>query len=157
MSSDNPTLAAANESTGIEPLNTQPTSPQPPKQQPTGNEIPSSLTTLPSGSEPFVFPLDHSNQTVSALPSANTFEELVKAKIRPPSPARAEEVEVQAWKAGMGTEYADIVDKVRNVVEGGQVKVYKVGTGLGKGEYYVAGLDLDGGRILGVRVMGLEG
>ena len=161
MSSDNPTLAAANESTGLEPLNAQPNSPQPSKQQPTGDEIPSSLTSLPSGFEPFVFPLDlgsrtKSNQTVSALPSANVFEELVKAKIRPPGPARAEEVEVKAWKAETGTEYADIVDKVRDVVEGGQVKVYKVGTGLGKGEYYVAGLDLDGGRILGVRVMGLE-
>ena len=162
MSSDNPTLAAANESTGLEPLNAQPTSPQPPKQHPTGDEIPSSLNTLPSGFEPFVFPLDlgsrtKSNQTVSALPSANAFEDLVKAKIRPPGPARAEEVEVEVWKAEMGTEYADIVDKVGNVVEGGQVKVYKVSTGLGKGEYYVAGLDLDGERILGVRVTGLDG
>ena len=161
MSSDNPTLAAANESTGLEPLNAQPTSPQPPKQQPTGDEIPSSLTNLPSGFEPFVFPLDlgsrtKSNQTVSALPSANAFEDLVKAKIRPPGPARAEEVEVNGWKAEMGAKYGDIVDKVMNVVEGGQVKVYKVVTGLGKGEYYVAGLDLDGERILGVRVPGLD-
>ena len=66
-------------------------------------------------------------------------------------------MEVQAWEAEMGTEYADMVDKVRNVVEGGQLKVYKVGTGVGKREYYVAGLDLDGERILGVRVTGLEG
>ena len=64
---------------------------------------------------------------------------------------------MEAWKAEMGPEYANIVDKVRNVVEGGQVKVYKVGTGLGKGEFYVAGLDLDGERILGVRVTGLDG
>ena len=162
MTSDNPTLAAANESTGLEPLNAQPTSPQPPKQHPTGDEIPSSLTSLPTGFEPFVFPLDlgsrtKSSQTVSALPSANAFKDLVKAKIRPPGPARAEEVDVKAWEAEMGSEYADIVDKVRNAVEGGQVKVYKVGTGLGKGEYYVAGLDLDGERILGVRVTSLDG
>ena len=64
---------------------------------------------------------------------------------------------MRAWEAEMGAEYADIVNKVRNAVEGGQVKVYKVGTGLGKGEYYVAGLDLDGERILGVRVTGLDG
>ena len=31
MADANPTLAAANESTGIEPLNAQRTSPQPPK------------------------------------------------------------------------------------------------------------------------------
>ena len=162
MSSDNPTLAAANESTGLEPLNAQPTSPQPPKKQPTGDEIPSFLTSLPSGFELFVFPLDlgsrtKSNQTVSALPSANAFEDLVRAKIRPPGPARVEEVDVEAWKAETGSENADIVDKVRDVVEGEQVKVYKVVTGLGKGEYYVAGLDLDGERILGVRVTGLDG
>ena len=162
MASDNPTLAAANESTGLEPLNAQPTSPQPPKQHPTGDEIPPSLTSLPTGCEPFVFPLDlgsrtKSNQTVSTLPSANAFEDLVKAKIRPPGPARAEEVEVKAWEAEMGAETADIVDKVRNAVDWGQVKIYKVGTGLGKGEYYVAGLDLDGERILGARVTSLDG
>lgn len=64
---------------------------------------------------------------------------------------------MKAWEAERGAEYVDIVDKVRSAVDGGQVKVYKVGTGLGKGEYYVAGLDLDGERILGVRVMSLDG
>lgn len=162
MTGDNPTLAAANEATGIEPLNTQPTSPQPPKQHPTGDEIPSSLTSLPSQFEPFVFPLDlgsrnKSSQSISSLPSANEFEDLVKAKIRPPGPARAEEVEIETWKAQSGAEYADVVDKIKEVVEGGQVKAYKVATGLGKGEFYLAGLDLDGERILGVRVKGLDG
>ena len=57
----------------------------------------------------------------------------------------------------MGAEHADIVNKVRDAVEGGQVKVYKVSTGLGKGEHYVAGLDSDEERILGVRVTGLNG
>lgn len=33
----------------------------------------------------------------------------------------------------MGAEYADVVDEARNVVESRQVKVYKVDTGLGKG------------------------
>ena len=78
----------------------------------------------------------------------------MKAKTRPPGPTRAEEVELEGT---MGVEYADLVDKVGNAVEGGQVKTYKVHTGLGKGEFYVMGLDLDGERILGVRVKGLEG
>ena len=138
MAGDNPTLAAANEPTGIEPLNAQPTEPQPPKQHPTGDKIPASLTSLPSGFEHVVFPFGHgsrtkSNQTVSSLPSADQSEDLVKAKVRPPGPARPKEVEVESWKAQLGAEYADVWDKVRNVVEGRRVEVYKVATGLGRG------------------------
>lgn len=45
-----------------------------------------------------------------------------------------------------------MVNKIRNAVESRQIKVSKMDTGLGKGEYYVVGLNLDGERILGVRV-----
>jgi len=34
------------------------------------------------------------------------------------------------------------------------VKGYRVETGVGKGEVYVVGLDLDGERLVGVRVLG---
>ena len=44
-----------------------------------------------------------------------------------------EEVEAQSWKAKLGAEYADVVDEARNVVESGQVEIYKVDTGLGRG------------------------
>lgn len=44
-----------------------------------------------------------------------------------------EEVEVQSWKAKLGAEYAGVVDEAGNVVESRQVEVYKVDTGLGKG------------------------
>ena len=81
----------------------------------------------------------------------------MKAKIWSPGPARAEEVEAEYWKAQSGAEYADVVDMVSNVMESRQVKVYKVDTWLGKGKYYVAGLELVGKSILGVRVTGLDG
>lgn len=108
-----------------------------------------------------VFPLDlgsrtRSNQTVSSLLSANQFEDLVKAQIRPPGPARAEEVEVESWEEQLGAEYADVVDQVRDAVKSRQINVHKVVSGLGKGEYYAVGLDLDGERILGVRMKGLN-
>ena len=162
MARDNPTLAAANESTGIEPLNTQPNEPQPPKQQVTKDEIPASLASLPPGFEPVVFPLDlgrqkKTSQSVSTLPSANEFEDLVKAKTRPPGPTRAEEVDIESWKGKSGAVRADVVDAVRIAVDGQQVKIYQVKTGLGKGEFYVAGLDLDGERILSVRLPDLAG
>ena len=156
--SGNPTLDAANEATGSAPLNSGPTEPQVPNEQPTGDEIPASLSSLPSGVEAVVLPLDtgsgtKNNQSVSSLPKANEFEDLLKAKIRPEGPSRAEEVDVQS----LGSKYTDLVEKVKNAVEGGQVKVYKVETGVGKGEYYVAGLDIDGERIVAVRVQGLDG
>jgi len=162
MAGDNPTLAAANEATGTEPLNSQPSEPQPPKEQSTGAEVPAALNSLPSALEPVVFPLDlgsrtKNNQTVSSLPSASEFEDLVKATIRPPGPSRAEEVDIESWKAQLGAQYADVVDKVSSVVESRHVKVYKVDTGVGKAEYYVVGLDVDGERIVGVRAIGLEG
>lgn len=156
----NPTVEAANEATGAEPLNQSPTEPQPPKQQPSRNEIPSSLTALPPECEPVVFPLHldsraDSNQAVSTLPNARKFEDLVKAEVRPAGPARAEEVEMEAWRTVAGGMHEDVVGAVRKAVDGGAVKVYKVETGKNKAEYFVIGLDLDGERMLGVRITGL--
>ncbi|KAL6719495.1 hypothetical protein ACLMJK_003735 [Lecanora helva] len=153
MAGDNPTLAAANESTGLEPLNAQPKSPQPPKQDTSADSIPTPLTYLPSQYKPIMFPLDlgsrtSNNQSISSLPSANQFEDLVKAKILPPGPTRAEEVSVGT----ISDSYADALDAVRDVVDDRQVKVYKVETGVQKGEYYIVGLHLKSERIIGVRV-----
>jgi hypothetical protein len=154
MSSGNPTLDAANESTGIEPLNSGPTEPQLPKQDvEPGYETPSALASLPPGYEFVSFPLDllskkKNNQTVSSLPSASKFEDLVRAKITPAGPARAEEVGLD----GVGNEQKEMVDKVRTAVGGGDVKAYEVETGVGKGELYIVGLDVDGERIVGVRI-----
>lgn len=157
MATDNPTLAAANESTGLEPLNAQPSSPQPPKQDTSSDTIPASLNSLPQGFEPLILPLDlgsrtSNNQSVSSLPTANQFEDLVKVKTRPPGPTRAEEVSEEQ----LGAEYPDVVRKVRDAVGSRQVKVYRVETGVGKGEYYIVGLDLNGERLIGVKAAGLS-
>ena len=152
MASGNPTVDAANESTGIEPLNATPNEPQPPNQA--ADTIPASLASLPSGCEPVIFPLDasasgkSSNQNVSSLPSAAQFEDLVKAQIRPPGPARAEEVDYQS----LGMEHREIMEKVVDAVQGAEVKVYKLEVGKGKSEWYLAGLDGDGERIVAVRM-----
>ncbi|KAI9668281.1 MAG: hypothetical protein M1821_001101 [Bathelium mastoideum] len=155
MASGNPTLDAAEASTGTEPLNAQPTSPQSPNlATPSTSHIPTSLSSLPSGYDPLILPLDlgsrtSSSQSVSSLPSANAFEDLLHAKVRPPGPARAEEVGLDVE----GNKFAKVVDMVREEVDSEQVKVYKVEVGVRKAEYYIAGLDLRGGRIVAVRAV----
>ena len=159
MADPNPTLAAANESTGMEPLNAQPTSPQPPKQDTSLDTLPASLSSLTSGFEPVMFPLDlgsrtKSSQSVSSLPPANQFEDLVKVKTRPPGPIRAEEVDLETLKSELGVDGADVLEKIGAAVDRGEIGGYKVNTGVGKGELYVIGLDLDGERLVGVCVKG---
>lgn len=158
MASGNPTLDAANEATGVEPLNTGPNVPQIPQEPPAKDDnIPASLKSLPSGCEVVVFPLSlqekaDSNDNVASLPHARQFEDFVQAKIRPAGPARAEVMETRAWQ----DKYSDILGKVREAVDGGEVKFYRIQTGKDKAEGYIVGLDLDGERMLGVRILGLE-
>lgn len=116
---------------------------------------------LPQNSTAHIFPLSLSpklddNQNVSTLPSSSGFEELVQAGIRPPGPSRAEEVSLEQWGSMSGAEYADLPMKMQKAVGEGDVKVYKLVAGVGKEEYYIAGLDADGERILVVRVSGLK-
>lgn len=159
MADANPTLAAANESTGMEPLNTQPTSPLAPKQDTSLDTLPASLNSLPSGFEPVIFPLDlgsrtKSSQTVSSFPTANQFEDLVKVKTRPPGPTRAEEVDLETLNRDLGAKGADIVEKIRTAVDRGKIGGYKVNTKVGKAELYIMGLDLDKERLVGISIKG---
>lgn len=162
MASGNPTLDAAEAGTGIEPLNAGPKEPQPLKQEPGRDTIPSSLSSLPPNSAALTLPLSTSSkldthQNTSSLPSASGFEDLVKAEVRPPGPARAEDVGLEEWGRVAGAEYAELVMRVQEAVGGEEVKVYKVVAGVGKAEWYVAGLDVEGERIVAVRVTGLNG
>ena len=97
--SDNPTVAAANESTGVEPLNAGPTKPQQPQHEPIDDQIPSALSSLPDGCEAVVFPFalleskkESRNETqpnsISSLPSASQFENLVKVRSSGPQERR---------------------------------------------------------------------
>ena len=155
MAKGNPTLAAANESTGLEPLNATPHDPVPPN-EPSSNEPPPPLTSLPTGFQSINLPLDLGSRTksslsVSSLPSANEFEDLIRAKTRPPGPVRAEELDVEIAKQELGSDLGEVIQKIRSAVEEQDVKIYKVATGVGKGEYYVVGLDRDGERIIGAK------
>lgn len=76
--------------------------------------------------------------------------------MRSPGPARAEEVDIQSLETQLEAEYADVVDKIKKEVEDGQVKVYKVYTGLRKEQYFVVGLHTDGERTFGVRTTDLS-
>jgi hypothetical protein len=150
MASDNPTVAAANAETGVEPLNAAPAEPQAPKQdtRASADHIPPLLNT--PGYESVDLPLglgskSESNRTISSLPAAREFGDLVKARYRPSGPARAEEV--------AGDEFDEEIGKVKEAVQGGDVKVYMVDTGLrSTGEIYVVGLDVETQRIIGVRM-----
>lgn len=153
--SGNPTLAAANEATDIEPLNAGPTEPQPPKQEPSiTDNFPSSLQDLHSPYEPVVFPLDlgsrtKNNQSLSAdsLPTTNEFEQLVKSTARPEGPNRAEEISVQEFG------HEDVVQKVKSVAAEGKVKAFRLMKSTKEADLYVVGLDLDGERLVGVKVV----
>lgn len=157
--SGNPTLDAANEATGVEPLNAGPDEPQIPQEPASKDDnIPESLTSLPSGCELVVFPLSlqskkDTQENISSLPHARRFEDLVQAVIRPAGPARAEVMETSAWQ----DKYSDVLEKVRKAADGGDVGFYRIQTGKDKAEGYIVGLDLEGERILGVRVLDLQG
>lgn len=158
-SQGNPTVESANEATGVEPLNASPNEPQIPQQPKSrADDIPSPLKSLPDGCELIVFPLSldptaDTHQNVASLPDSRKFEDLVKAKVRPAGPARAVVMETAAWQ----DKYADVLDKVRQAADEGQVKFYRLQTGKNKAEGYVVGLDVEGERLLGVRIIGLEG
>ena len=155
----NPTVDAANEATGVQPLNAGPNEPQTPQVPPAKDDnIPASLTSLPSGYEAVAFPLSldsktDTHQNVSSLPHARDFEKLVQAIVRPSGPARAEVMETDSWQ----DKYSDAVKAVKDVVDEGNVQFYRVQTGKDKAEGYIIGLELQGERYLGVRILRLEG
>ena len=64
----------------------------------------------------------------------------------------AEEMSVQEWDPR--GKYAEVVRAVEGVVEGGQVKVYRVEKGRTRVEYYVLGVK--GGRLVGVLARAVE-
>lgn len=47
-------------------------------------------------------------------------------------------------------------DRVRDAGEGGEVRVYRVETGGARVEYFVLGLEKEGGRVVGVRARAVE-
>ncbi|TKA65070.1 hypothetical protein B0A55_09747 [Friedmanniomyces simplex] len=163
MASGNPTVAAAQQDTGMAPLNTRPSSPQPPQHDPvvvdpTIDTIPKALQGIPEPFEAFVLPLDtnprssaKSNHTISSgnYPTESQFEDLVKAGLHLEGPVRAEHLKPQGLKWPDG--YREVVKHVESVDGEQHVGMYKVFRGQHKAEVYVVSLDTDNERLVGVR------
>lgn len=150
-------LDKANQDTGISPLNSDPKSAQAPKPRSAGNSsnTPSALQTI---SATYTSDTDSPFEPVSfeyegtELPSSEEFEKLVAKASGNNGPARAEELSVSEFDPR--GEYEDVVKKVEGVVDGGEVKVFRVARGTTRAEYYLVGLG--GGRLLGVRAEAVE-
>ncbi|TFB04885.1 hypothetical protein CCMA1212_002755 [Trichoderma ghanense] len=52
--------------------------------------------------------------------------------------------------------YANIIDAVREATKGNDVRVYRVARDLTRAEYFVISRDDEGGRIVGVKALGVE-
>jgi len=149
-------LDKANQDTGTEPLNSQPKTAQAPNRKSYSSEnIPASLQKIDatytsdtdSPFEPVSFDYDG-----KSLPSAQEFEKLVAKAAGNNGPARAEELSVEDFDPR--GEYEEVVGSVKGVAEGGEVKVYRVGRGKTRAEYFVIGVE--GGRLVGVRAEAVE-
>ncbi|EMC95961.1 hypothetical protein BAUCODRAFT_123242 [Baudoinia panamericana UAMH 10762] len=162
MSSGNPTLDAAQKATGMEPLNAQPSEPQPPQhgayvKDPTIDTVPPALQGLHPPFEAFVLALDSTdsrsknNQSVNpaTYPTDSEFENLVKAGLKPEGPVRAEAIKPEdvEWPEG----YREVVKHLESVGDERNIKAYKVVEGRKKAEMFVLALDLDNDRLVGVR------
>ncbi|EHK24430.1 uncharacterized protein TRIVIDRAFT_8643, partial [Trichoderma virens Gv29-8] len=53
-------------------------------------------------------------------------------------------------------EYGNIIDAVREATRGNDVRVYRVARDLTRAEYWVISRDDEGGRIVGVKALGIE-
>lgn len=150
-------LDKANQDTGILPLKSGPKSAQAlsPDTAHSSSNIPSALQNISatytsdtdSSFEPVSFDYDGSE-----LPSAQEFEKLVAKASGNNGPARWKELSEGEFDPR--GEYVDVVKKVKGVVEREEVKVFRVGKGKTRAEYYVVGLG--GGKVVGVRAEAVE-
>jgi hypothetical protein len=153
-------LDQANQDTGLSPLNSGPQSaPAPKPESSSSSDVPSVLQNVRAT---YTSDTDSPFEAVSfdydgtELPSAQEFEKLVARESKDSGPARAEELSVKDFDPR--GEYDDLVKTVEGLVEHRKVKVYRVGRGKTRAEYFVVGLagGKEGGRILGVRAEAVE-
>ena len=149
-------LDKANQDTGVSPLNSSPKSAQAPSAKSySSTNVPYVLKNIDatytsdtdSPFEPVSFDYDK-----TSLPSTQEFEKLVARASKDSGPARAEELSLEDFDPR--GEYRDVVKRVEEVADGGEVKVYRVGRGKTRAEYFIVGLG--DGRIVGVRAEAVE-
>lgn len=153
-------LDKANQDTDVSLLNSGPKSAQAPNSKSySSSNVPSALQNVKST---YTSDTDSPFEAVSfdydgtELPSAQEFEKLVARESKDNAPATAEELSVKDFDPR--GEYDDLVKKVEELVEHRKVKVYRVGRGKTRAEYFVVGLagGKEGGRILGVCAEAVE-
>jgi hypothetical protein len=153
-------LDKANQDTGVSPLNSGPKSAQAPNPKSySSSNVPSALQNVKAT---YTSDTDSPFEAVSfdydgtELPSAQEFEKLVARESKDNGPARVEELSVEEFDPR--GEYDDLVKKVEGLVEHRKVKVYRVGRGKTRAEYFIVGLasGKEGRRILGVRAEAVE-
>ncbi|KAI7203317.1 hypothetical protein KC316_g1084 [Hortaea werneckii] len=166
MVGDNPTLASAEEATGVEPLNGPPSEPQPPQHiplvsDPTVDTVPTALQNLHSPFQGFVLALDAADTRTknkdsvsksggdASYPSDSQFEDLVQSAMKPEGPVRAEEIRPENVK--WPEDYREVIKRVETVGEPEDLKVFKVVQGKGKAEIFAVSLDLVRDRLVGVK------
>ncbi|KAK3671779.1 hypothetical protein LTR78_008324 [Recurvomyces mirabilis] len=163
MSSGNPTLDAAEASTGMEPLNAGPSSQQPPQhsafvKDSTLDNLPKALQDVPSPFEAFALPLDTNQRAgvqTSQTTSPNTvsdvkqFEDLVKASMFQEGPVRAEESQREdvRWPSG----YEDVLKRITLLGDKNGVRIFKVIRGQKRADVFVVATDIDEERLVGMR------
>jgi hypothetical protein len=150
-------LDKANQDTGGASLNYLPKSAQAfnLRSAGTSSNIPSALQNI---SATYTSDTDSPFEPVSfeyegtELPSPQEFEKLIAKASGNSRPARAEELNVSEFDPR--EEYRDVVRKVEEVVDRGEVKIFRVTRGETRAEYYLVGLG--GGRVLGIRTEAVE-
>ena len=159
----NPTLRAAEEATGMEPLNAAPSEPQPPQHapvvsDPTVDTVPTALQNIHAPFQGFVLALDSADtrtknkDTISKAgdyPDSSKFEDLVQAAMKPEGPVRAEEIKPEEVK--WPEDWREIIKRVETVGEPNDLRVFKVVEGKGKAEIMAVSLDLVNDRLVGVK------
>lgn len=86
--------------------------------------------------------------TGSSLPDAKQLGELI---------GHSGEVEtVEKKDFDLRSQYKEVLEKAKEVGDGGEVRVYRVVHGSTRAEYYVVSLDKKGGRVVGVKAMAVE-
>ena len=149
-------LDQANQETGTAPFNPGPKSAQAPDPKAyLTSSVPSALKNI---STTYVSDTDSAFEPVSfdydgaELPSSQEFQKLVAQASGNNGPSTAEELSVGEWDPR--GEYGDVVERVKEAVEGGEVKVFRVGRAKTRAEYFVVGFG--GGRVVGVRAEAVE-
>lgn len=147
----------------MEPLNAQPSEPQPPQHapvvsDPTVDTVPTALSNLHAPFTGFVMALDAADtrekgkntiRTSSDYPDSSKFEDLVKASLKPEGPVRAEQIDPGA--VNWPDSYREVIKTVETTAEPNDLKVYKVIQGVKKAEIFAVSLDLENDRLVGVK------